>query len=169
MSEENNICKESAYQKLYHSTANKIRNFMLYKCGSLELAEDLCHEAFLRAWKNCAKITPDKAAAFLYRVANNLVLDKVKHDKVVFQYKFQVKKSIEHESPEYQLEMKDFKTQLDEAISSLPEKERVVFLMSRIDKMTYKEIAEKLGLSVKAIEKRMQLALRAMRKMKFKI
>ena len=39
-----------------------------------------------------------------------------------------------------------------------------MFLMSRIDKMKYKEIAEALGLSVKAIEKRMHLALKTLRK-----
>ena len=146
-------------------SARKIRNFIYYKCGDLALAEDLCQEAFLRAWKNCASILPSKANAFLYRVANNLFLDKIKHDKVVLNYSEKARKSIELESPEYQLEMKEFKAKLESAIASLPEKERVVFLMSRIDKMKYKEIAEKLGLSVKAIEKRMQLALRALKNM----
>jgi RNA polymerase sigma-70 factor (ECF subfamily) len=41
----------------------------------------------------------------------------------------------------------------------MPEKQRTVFLMNRIDELKYKEIADQLGLSVKAIEKRMSQAL----------
>ena len=45
----------------------------------------------------------------------------------------------------------------------MPEKQRTVFLMNRIDELKYKEIADQLGLSVKAIEKRMSLALEHLR------
>jgi len=44
-------------------------------------------------------------------------------------------------------------------LESMPEKQRTVFLMNRIDELKYKEIADHLGLSVKAIEKRMSQAL----------
>ena len=52
---------------------------------------------------------------------------------------------------------------MERAIAELPETQREVFLMNRIDKMTYGEIAEALGLSVKAIEKRIGKALRELR------
>jgi len=48
---------------------------------------------------------------------------------------------------------------LEEAINSLPEGQREVFLLNRIEKHTYKQIAEMLDVSVKAIEKRMHKAL----------
>ena len=50
-----------------------------------------------------------------------------------------------------------------EAISDLPEKQKEVFLLSRIEKMKYREIAEMLEISVKAVEKRMHLALLEMK------
>ena len=46
----------------------------------------------------------------------------------------------------------------------MPEKQRIVFLMSRMEELTYKEIAERLDLSVKAVEKRMSIALGELRK-----
>ena len=52
---------------------------------------------------------------------------------------------------------------LQNAISDLKEGQREVFLLSRIDKKTYKEIAEMLSISVKAVEKRMTLALKQLR------
>ena len=50
------------------------------------------------------------------------------------------------------------------AIASLPEGQREVFLLNRMDQMTYKEIAEFLGVSQKAVEKRMHKALVKLRK-----
>ena len=64
---------------------------------------------------------------------------------------------------------KEFKERLEEAISQLPDKQRTVFLMNRIDKKTYREIAELEGVSVKAIEKRMGMALKTLRKLTKKI
>ncbi|MEM7514507.1 MAG: sigma-70 family RNA polymerase sigma factor, partial [Bacteroidota bacterium] len=58
---------------------------------------------------------------------------------------------------------------LEGAIAALPEKNRVVFLMNRIEKLTYQEIADSLGLSVKAIEKRMHKALIELRKIHHQI
>ena len=55
------------------------------------------------------------------------------------------------------------KEKLEKIINSIPEKSRVVFLMSRIEKLPYKVIAENLEFSVKAVEKRMQTALEIMK------
>ncbi|MEM7654956.1 MAG: sigma-70 family RNA polymerase sigma factor, partial [Bacteroidota bacterium] len=64
-----------------------------------------------------------------------------------------------NETPQFAMEEAEFRHKLETAIASLPEKNRVVFLMNRIEKLTYKEIAERLELSVKAVEKRMHKAL----------
>ena len=53
---------------------------------------------------------------------------------------------------------------LKSAIADLPEKQREVFLLSRIDKKKYSEISEIVGISVKAVEKRMSQALVVLRK-----
>ena len=51
-----NVCAESVYQRVFKEQAKDIRNFLYYKCGSVEQAEDWMQEAFLRLWKNCAKV-----------------------------------------------------------------------------------------------------------------
>jgi RNA polymerase sigma-70 factor (ECF subfamily) len=53
----------------------------------------------------------------------------------------------------------EFLEKVERVIANLPEKQREVFVMSRIEKLKYKEISEKLNISVKAIEKRMRNAL----------
>ena len=61
------------------------------------------------------------------------------------------------------MEEDEFKTRLEQAISELVPTQREVFLMNRIDKKKYSEIAEELEISVKAVEKRMGKALKILR------
>ena len=72
-------------------------------------------------------------------------------------------KSSNYETPEYLLVEKEFLVKIEEAIAALPDKQKEVFLLSRMEKKKYKEIAEILGISVKAVEKRMHLALLEMK------
>ena len=67
------------------------------------------------------------------------------------------------ENPEFLLEHQEFGNKLQRAIDALPEGQKTAFLMNRIDQMTYVEIAEVLEISVKAVEKRMHLALKTLR------
>ena len=55
--------------------------------------------------------------------------------------------------------MKDFDKRLQETLADLDEKSRLVFLMNRIDELTYAQIADNQGISVKAVEKRMSKAI----------
>ena len=165
-----NICGQEVFKEVFFEHSRNLRNFLYFKSGNEELAEDLSQEAFLRLWKECHKIPKEKAKSFLYTVANNLFLDHIKHQKVVQKFQIQsIWKISGHETPQYLLEMEEFKQKLERAIAELPEKSRVVFLMNRIEKMTYKEIAELLDLSVKAVEKRMHKALVELRKLTDKI
>ncbi len=164
-----NVCEERVFQSVFEEHAEKVRNFIYYKCGDLELAEDIAQESFLRLWKRCAKVTFAKAAGFLFTVANNLFLDNTKHQKVVFKYQNTIAKDKVAPNPQFLMEEQEFKETLINAINELPEPVRVVFLMNRIEKMTYKEIAEFMGVSVKTIEKRMHKALVELRKLSKKI
>lgn len=63
-------------------------------------------------------------------------------------------------SPEFELEEREFEIRLNDAINQLTVNEREVFLLNRIEQFTYAEIADRLELSQKAIEKRMHSALK---------
>jgi RNA polymerase sigma-70 factor (ECF subfamily) len=77
-------------------------------------------------------------------------------------YSFVAKQSGEEETAEsadHDLQQKEFKEKLQRVLDKIPEKSRAVFLMNRMEGLKYGEIAERLDLSVKAIEKRMHQAL----------
>ena len=164
-----NVCQEDTYKALFYKHAEEIRNFLYYKSGNLAQAEDLVQEAFIKLWEHCAKVTIQKAKSFLYTVARNTLLNNIAHQKVVLKFENQSQPEQDHESPQYIMEEKEFRERLERAIAQLPESQRIVFLMNRIDKKKYKEIAEILEISVKAVEKRMHKALVALRKVHHKV
>lgn len=164
MENRESICEEQIFRRLYDQFSDDIRNFVLYKSGDSGFAEDSVQESFLRLWKKCKDVPIEKARSFLYTVANNLFLDHKKHEKVQIRFLSHKPKVSTNESPAFLLEEKEFRMKIESAINRLPEQQRVVFLMNRIDKLKYREIAEALGISQKAVEKRMHKALLIIRK-----
>lgn len=67
------------------------------------------------------------------------------------------------QTPEYLMMEAQYRQKLEDALNRLPENQRTTFLLNRIDGMKYQEIADMEGVSVKAIEKRMTLALKSLR------
>ncbi len=159
-----NICKEPIYKSLFLEWSRPIRNFIYSKCGDTALSNDIAQDVFLTLWQKCKDVPFEKAKSFLFTSANNKLIDQFRHKKVVLNHQKVLGISkINKETPIYELEVQEAKEKLEKIINSIPEKSRVVFLMSRIEKVSYKEIAERLDLSVKAVEKRMQGALEIMR------
>ena len=159
---DDNVCKEEVFNVLFRDNSKTVFNYIYYKFGNEEKAYDAVQEAFIKLWEKCAKGTPEKAKSYVYTVANNLYLNVIKAEKVRMKYADKTLKST-HESPEFILEESEFKEKLEKALDALPENQRTVFLLNRIDGKKYAEIAEMEGVGVKAIEKRMHLALKTLR------
>ncbi len=155
------VCNESEFESIYVENSKSLKNYLYYLTGDHDRADDHLQNAFIALWKNCAKVGIESAAPYLYRVAKNFFLKEVRHEKV--KLNFQKQSTYQNEpstSSDEGIQLQQFEEALENAISDLTEGQREVFLMSRMEKMKYHEIAEKLGVSVKAIEKRMHKALR---------
>lgn len=157
------ICDSQNFERLFKAHSKVVRSYIYYKCGDMELTEDIVQDAFVTLWQNCHKVTYNEALFYLKRVAYNNYLNMAKHQKVVLKFNQSKVDEMNIETPEFKMEEQEFMQRLQKAVSALPEKQREVFLLNRIDKMTYKEIAHLLELSVKAVEKRMSQALIALR------
>jgi RNA polymerase sigma-70 factor (ECF subfamily) len=128
-----------------------------------EDARDLAQESFLKLWQHKDKITEGKEMNFLFTIANNLFIDKKRREKVNHTYLANHVSKYERENPEFCLLTKEFNAKVNDCIMSMPVPVREVFIKNKIEKMTYAEIAEEYGITVKAIEKRMGHALRSFR------
>ena len=159
-----NICESKIFEDVYNMYAKDIRRFLFFKTQDLDKAEDILQEVFIKLWENCSKVDYDKVKSYIYSIANNMFLNEVKHQKVVQNYNKHNKNESTNESPEFIMLEKEFLEKLESTIATLPEKQREVFLMNRIEKKKYNDIALHLDISVKAVEKRMHQALVVMRK-----
>jgi RNA polymerase sigma-70 factor (ECF subfamily) len=157
-----NVCEEQLFSTLFRANSKVIFNYIYYKFGNEEKAHDAVQEAFMKLWENCGKVSPSKAKSYLYTVANNLSLNVIKAEKVRLRHATS-SLEVSNESPEYLLEEKQYQEKLESALGALPENQRTTFLLNRIDGKKYAEIAELEGISVKAVEKRMHLALKTLR------
>ena len=153
------VCDSVNFKEIYKSYAKPLRNYLYYKCGDLEKAEDLSQEALIKLWENCKSVIFEKAKSYLYTIGHRLMINHIRHQKVVLNFVKDKVQTINQEDPDFVLREQEFGVVLEKAISELPDIQRETFLMNRIDKMTYAEIAEVLGISVKAVEKRMHNAL----------
>lgn len=158
-------CNKIIFSAFFKSHAKSLRNFLFYKYGNKDQADDLTQEAFIKLWQNCAAVPIEKAKSYIYTIANNSSLNEIAHQKVVLEYEKNFTGFDKtNENPEFILEEEQFKNKLLTAIENLNETQRVAFLMHRIDGKKYSEIAEELNISVKAVEKRIHLALVELRK-----
>ncbi len=159
-----NVCEESVYNELFVAYSKDLHDFLYYKYGEENNPKDLVQEAFLKLWHNCHKVSFEKAKSFLFTVANNQMLNELSKKKTVLNYSQQKPKSHTSESPEYLMEENEYMERLQKAIENLSEEQRVTFLLNRIEGKKHQEIADMLGISRKAVEKRIYTALDKLRK-----
>ena len=158
------ICEEHVFSKIFNSLSNDVYNFLRYKYGDRLDPRDKVQEAFIKLWDNCKNISPEKAKSFLFTTANNMMLNEFKHQKVVLKHQQTKPKDYTNETPEFIMEESEYMEKYERALSNLTEAQRVAFLLNRVEGKRHKEIAEMLGISRKAVEKRLYGALEKLRK-----
>jgi RNA polymerase sigma-70 factor (ECF subfamily) len=125
----------------------------------MDEASDLAQDVFLRLWEKQMDIDPNTAIRLLYKIASDMYISKYRRAKLEMNYLNSLQNDKVDTSPEDELRHKELSTNYKKALANLSEKQRTVFLMSRMEGMKYHEIAERLKLSVKAVEKRMNITL----------
>lgn len=141
-----------------------VRNFLYYKTSNPELSEDVAQDAFVKLWEKRDTIDKSSIQAYLFTIANNLALNKLKSRRLKFIFMKVKEEQNEIKTPQYLMEMKEFDQKLQHALSKIPDGARETFLMNRIDGLKYREIAEMLDISMKTVEKRISVALGVLRK-----
>jgi len=157
------VCQEHVYAQIFKSLSNDIFNFLRFKYGDRLDPRDKVQEAFIKLWDNCKNVSPEKAKSFLFTTANNMMLNEVKHQKVVLKHQQIKPKDYTNEDPEFLMEESEYMQKYQRALANLTEGQRVAFLMNRVEGKKHKEIAEILGISRKGVEKRIYTALEKLR------
>jgi len=151
------------FREIYDLYYESIRSFAYYKTGDVATSDDVVQETFLKLWSFRDKVRNESIKSLLYTIAANIIKNQFKHQQVVYQFEKQSDNDNTSESADSQILTEEFNQKLQSALAEIPEGPRIVFLMNRIEGLTYNEIAERMNLSVKAIEKRMSEAIKILR------
>lgn len=154
---------QTQYREVFDAHFDGLRNFLFYKLGDTQAAEDIAQETFIKLWEKRTTVRMQTVKTFLYTIGSNLAINQMKFKQVRFNFANRQVSMVEKETPEFLLEQKEFKARLEEVIGMMSDGSREVFLMNRLEDKKYAEIAELLEISVKAVEKRMSKALQVLR------
>ncbi|WP_418653966.1 RNA polymerase sigma factor [Tenacibaculum soleae] len=138
--------------------AQELSDLFSYKYGTLLNPSDKVQDAFIKLWENCDKVTPEKAKSFVYTIANNLLLNSIKHQKVVLNYLKVKPKDYTNESPEFLMRKEEYLRRYEQVLANLKPEHREAFLLNKVEGKTHKEIAETLGVTKKVVEHRIYAA-----------
>ena len=152
------------FKTLFDRYFDDIRRYLYYRSGDEALSTDLAQETFMRVWEKEMMLLPDSDAGLPYKIAGDLFVSHTRREKLRKEAPDRIRFHQSGRSPEEELQFKELQEKYEKALIKLPENQRVVFLMSRMEELTYQEIAARLSLSVKAVEKRMTGALSRLRK-----
>ena len=152
------------FKEIFDLYYDKIRSYAYYRTGDLQLSEDIVQDAFMKLWERREKINEATVKPLVYKIAENSIKNYFKHKKAEFNFVLKMHPSRLSEPADFMLEQEEFNRFLNKTLAEIPEKSRVVFLMNRVEKLTYSEIANCLNVSVKTVEKRMGEALKIIRR-----
>lgn len=145
---------------LYRAERPSLVRYFTRNRASRDDAEDMAQEAFLRlAGANNAQPI-SKPIGYLRRIGRNLLIDRARSPEPrVMSEGIDVEQTISDSNELGRLEARDSLRRLEAAMLQLKPRTREVFLAHRLDGMSYAEIAEHTGLSVKRVEKIMSKAI----------
>lgn len=128
------------------------------------LAEDIVQEVFYELFRKRDTVQIQSLIGYLKRSVYNRSLNKIKSSKEIFDSDdLNLELSDNSSSSQENLEFQELESYLNDVIDRLPEKCRLVFILNRFEELSYKEVAQKMDISVKTVENQMSKALRILR------
>lgn len=152
------------FKTLYDNYFDPVRRYIYYRCSDAELASDVTQEAFVKVWEKDFDFDLKANKSLIYKIAIDNLMSHFRKQKVAGTYSTDFQLQFKEGHEDTSLEFKELKLHYENALQALPEKQRDVFLMNRLDALSYADIAERLEISVKAVEKRISGALAKLRK-----
>lgn len=159
---------ENAFEKLFHLYFPRLHAFSCKIIHDSALAKDVVQNVFIKIWETRTSFDFENPEAFIYQMVRNSSLNYVRHIKVLDNLKSKVKDQYLGEelyyidmigNEPYVLIEKELEEKIVEVMNTLPDKCNAVFRLSRMEGLKNREIAEQLGLSIKAVEKHISKAM----------
>lgn len=155
-----------SFEKIYNLYKNELFLFTYKRIGDYQEAQDIIHDLFLNLWKNKESLfITSNLRAYLYQAARNGLVNRyLKSEKVdAFVKDFTTYLENQEEGADYLVRHNMLQKEIDVEVTHLPKRMQQVFIMSRSDGLSHKEIAKKLNISEQSVRSHIKNALRRLR------
>ena len=163
----------TAFEQLFKTHFKRLHAYAFTILRDEVEAEEMVQQVFFKLWERNVRMDSfgetlsltGSVSAYLYRAVHNESLNYIKHQKVRSNHQLHVAYSMKNEAehPAKKVIAGELEKKIHSALNELPEQCRTIFQMSRFDELKYREIADKLGISVKTVENQMGKALKLLR------
>lgn len=157
------------FEQLFHRLQPRLYAYCCKYIEDSELARDIVQECFINLWENYENVRISYEF-YLFKAVHNRCLSHFRSERLHAEYANSVKMKIkeieihpELPYPLTELYVKEVNALLQESVSKLPEKCRLIFMMSRYQNMKNQEIAETLGISVRTVDAQIYNALKILK------
>ncbi len=155
---------EKAFEQLFKSHYAHLCLFATKNIEDEIAAEQIVQDFFVKFWEKRNQLNIESSLKnYLFRSIKNLCLNFIKHNKIRTQYAQHMISEAEKNNFNDNFIEVDLAKKIEQSIQSLPEKRQEIFRMSREEGLKYREIAEKLKISIKTVEAQMGLAIKTLR------
>jgi RNA polymerase sigma-70 factor, ECF subfamily len=152
----------NAFEGLFRELFKPLCSFAMKLTGDPDDAKNLVHEVFIQVWDKFDSLPAStNYKSYCFTAVRNKCLNYIRDKK-----KFVLLSNVPEElliRTDPGLESAELQQKIEEGISSLPEKCRIIFELNRMEGLRYSQIAEKLNISVKTVEAQMSKALAVMK------
>ncbi|WP_369809941.1 RNA polymerase sigma factor SigW [Gracilibacillus caseinilyticus] len=166
---------QSAFEDIVAFYQNKVYAICFRMIGNKHEAEDIAQEAFIRAYLNIQSYDENrKFSTWLYRIATNLTIDRIRKKKPDFYLDAEIKGTdglnmyaqlpAEEALPDQEVESLEMQSYIQNEIMQLPAKYRSIIALRFIDELSLKEISEILEIPVGTVKTRIHRGREALRK-----
>lgn len=157
---------EDAFAILYGQYHQELCNYITAISGDLYASEDIVQQTFIKLWSNREKlnVAEDKLKQYLFKISYNLFIDTKRKQKKENKFLEKLKHRAYLELLETDTALFEERLRKVEAeIENLPDQCKLVFILSKKEGLKYKEISERLHISIKTVEVHMAKALKRLR------
>lgn len=154
------------FEDMFKSQYNILCGFANKYLEDLDAAEETVQSIFVKFWESRSTVTiTGSLKSYLFTAVKNNCLNQLKHYKIRDDYKEHNKRELDLNETSIgdQLETTELEEKIRASIENLPEGRKKIFILSRYEGLKYKEIAEKLNVSIKTVENQMGSAIKKLR------
>ena len=155
----------NVFHRLYNTYYDPLFHFVNLYVNDRYVAEDIVQEVFLKLWDRRDRIRITHAKAYLFHMGRNAILNRIRDTKERYYFLERLSETEDYENGcDVDHVPSDVLIKIvHDAINNLPPQCRVIFIMNRNQKMTYKQIAVVKGISRKTVENQIGIALKKIR------